>query len=69
MHPRNKIDSYYMIGDTPLTDIKGANANGIYSILVKTGMFKGINSPINPARKVTENVYEAIRYIIHKERL
>lgn len=69
------LGNLYMIGDTPQTDIKGANnyerdGKGIYSILVRTGMFKGgINDKKNPAKKVVDNFYEAIRFILKKEKM
>lgn len=69
MNQGKTIKNYYMIGDTLLTDIKGANENGIHSILVRTGMFKGVNCSTNQSKTVVDNVYEAIQYIIHKERL
>ena len=34
-----KIGNFYMIGDTPSSDISGATAKGWTTILVKTGVF------------------------------
>lgn len=34
-----EISNFYMIGDTPESDIQGANNMGWISILVKTGIF------------------------------
>ena len=54
-----------MIGDNPAGDIKGANDSGWSSILVRTGIFKGLtNDSSNPATKVCENVEESIKWII-----
>ena len=38
------INKFYMIGDNPDVDIRGANRSGFHSILVKTGIFKGKNN-------------------------
>jgi HAD-hyrolase-like len=52
------------------TDIRGANEYGWYSILVKTGNFKGAeNSPIYPAKKVFDDVEQAVDWIVgHEDR-
>jgi ribonucleotide monophosphatase NagD (HAD superfamily) len=39
--PELEISEFYMIGDNPNSDIKGANGMGIKSILVKTGVWQG----------------------------
>ena len=43
--------SYYnqRIGDNPKSDIRGANDIGWISILVRSGVFKGVNDPLDPA--------------------
>lgn len=41
---RSKYDNVgeiFMIGDNPASDIRGANAKGWVSILVKSGVFSG----------------------------
>ena len=64
------IGNVYMIGDNPAVDIKGANDNGIYSMLVRTGIFKGkVNDEKYPAKKVVEDVNEAIEFILLKEKV
>jgi len=68
----------YMFGDSPDSgtciiggvdiDIRGANEFGWYSILVRTGNFKGEgNSPKFPARKVFDDVERAVDWIIEHE--
>ena len=64
------IGNVYMIGDNPDVDIKGANDNGIYSILVRTGIFKGKgNDKKYPANTVVDDVNEAIKFILRKEKV
>ncbi|KAL9649790.1 hypothetical protein ABK040_009604 [Willaertia magna] len=56
----------YAIGDNPLSDIKGANENGLISILVRTGVFNNEqleNDLHNPARYVFPSVNEAFQFI------
>ena len=64
---KKKLTNIYMIGDNPEVDIKGANDSGFYSLLVRTGVFKGINSREYPAKKVVNNIKEATDYILNKE--
>jgi len=63
------IKTVYMIGDNPKSDIQGANAAGEhwYSILVRTGLFKGENDDTHPAKHVSDNVYDAIAFILKRE--
>lgn len=63
------INTIYMIGDNPKSDIQGANASGDhwYSILVRTGLFKGENDAIHPAKHVVDTVYDAIKFICKRE--
>ncbi len=35
----HEVSKYYMIGDNPHTDIRGANTIGWVSIMVRTGVF------------------------------
>ena len=48
----------YAIGDNPLSDIKGANDMGWFSILVRTGCFQSVedNDRTNPAKLVCPSV-------------
>jgi HAD superfamily hydrolase (TIGR01456 family) len=63
------ITNFYMIGDNPSVDIRGANVNGYHSILVRTGIFKGSgNSKEYPAKTVCDDVGDAIDYILRTER-
>jgi len=63
-----EISNFYMIGDTPESDIQGANKKGWVSILVKTGIFKDQeNCPTYPAKHVVEDLEEAIRLIFELE--
>ncbi|ORX63066.1 HAD-superfamily hydrolase [Hesseltinella vesiculosa] len=58
----------YAIGDNPAADIKGANAHGWSSILVKSGVFKGPgNSPLYPADHVCDNVLDAVQWALAQE--
>jgi len=59
----------YAIGDNPLSDIKGANAVGWTSILVRTGCFQSTadNDPDNPATFVCPSITEAAEYILKQE--
>ena len=64
MYKDRIITNYYMIGDNPHVDIKGANDSGFVSILVKTGVFSGDdNHEEFPAKYVVENVGEAVKLI------
>lgn len=66
-----EITHFYMIGDTPNSDIKGANRMEDWSsVLVRTGIFKdGENDPNYPARFVVEDLEEALNMIFKKEGL
>ncbi|EGR32567.1 hypothetical protein IMG5_077480 [Ichthyophthirius multifiliis] len=66
----HEISQYYMIGDNPHTDIRGANNIGWVSILVRTGVFQGDeNDPIYPARYVVDDFTEAIKLIFQLENI
>ena len=65
-----EISKFYMIGDNPNADIKGANQAGWESILVRTGVFQGAeNDPTNPAKYVVDDFYEAIKLICKLENI
>ena len=60
------VDTIYMIGDNPETDIRGANEIGgkWRSVLVRSGVYRGEgNHPIYPANAVVENVGDAVEMI------
>ncbi|KAI9031695.1 HAD-like domain-containing protein [Phycomyces nitens] len=58
----------YAVGDNPAADIKGANAYGWTSILVRTGVFtEPGNSLIYPADAVCKHVEEAVEWAIDQE--
>jgi ribonucleotide monophosphatase NagD (HAD superfamily) len=58
----------YMFGDSPDSDIRGANEFGWYSVLVRTGNFKGEgNHHIWPAKKVFDDVEKAVDWIVKHE--
>lgn len=67
----SKLSTIYMIGDNPKSDIQGANNAGDqwYSILVRTGLFKGENDASFPAKHVADTVYDAIQFILQREGL
>ena len=57
-----------MIGDTPESDIQGANKKGWVSILVKTGIFQEKeNCSVYPAKHVVEDLDEAVKLIFELE--
>ena len=62
-----------MIGDTPESDIQGANlkkADNWVSILVRTGLFNhGENSEEHPADYVVEDVQAAVQKIFEIEKI
>ena len=73
-----EISNFYMIGDNPESDIKGANAAGWTSILVKTGIFNPKdektstvdgNDVENPATHVVADFEEAVNKIFEIEKL
>ena len=57
--------NFYMIGDNPKADIRGANNIGWNSVLTRTGVFKGAeNDSDDPATIVVEDFHEAIHRIL-----
>ena len=66
-----EISQYYMIGDNPSGDIKGANDMGWRSVLVKTGNYQPKEGQENdldhPAHYVVEDFNEAIELILKEE--
>ena len=71
------INRFYMIGDTPESDIAGANERGWTTILVRTGVFdykaatstKDGNDRLNPAGYVVEDFQASIDLIYKLEGL
>lgn len=64
----HKPKRVYAVGDNPAADIKGANAYGWSSILVRTGVFRGPgNSSEFPATAVCDNVEEAVAWVLERE--
>ncbi|KAJ1722803.1 hypothetical protein LPJ53_002817 [Coemansia erecta] len=60
----------YAVGDNPAADIKGANAAGWTSVLVRTGVFAGppgSNDAVNPAAAVVDHVEDAVNWIVETE--
>lgn len=60
------VDRIYMVGDNPVTDIKGANGAGgrWRSILTLTGMHKGPgNHREHTAHQVVDDVAAALQFI------
>ena len=59
----SSVHKVYMIGDNPKSDIRGANASGWHSILVRTGMFQGplgANDVDDPAKDVVDGVVSGL---------
>ncbi|EFJ29788.1 hypothetical protein SELMODRAFT_90836, partial [Selaginella moellendorffii] len=66
------LQTIYMVGDNPATDIRGAKEAGKpwFSILVRTGCFRGINNDEEfPADGVVDNIVEAVDFILKREGL
>ncbi|KAL4308147.1 hypothetical protein GQ457_01G038090 [Hibiscus cannabinus] len=66
------FQTLYMIGDNPVVDIKGAQqaGNPWFSILTRTGVFKGnhdSNHPEFPANLVVDTVEDAVDFIMRNE--
>ena len=69
-HKNYDLSHFYMVGDNPSVDIKGANDSGFTSILVKTGVFDGDNNDqVNPAKHVVRNSHDAVDLILALESL
>jgi ribonucleotide monophosphatase NagD (HAD superfamily) len=72
-HQGIEISHFYMIGDTPESDILGANIksdDGWHSILVRTGLFQGLENHVeHPARYVVEDVHAAVKLIFELEKV
>lgn len=72
-----EITNFYMIGDNPLSDIKGGNENDCTTIMTRTGVWSGFdtdgvkldNDAANPADHVVNNMYEAYKLILEKENI
>ena len=65
------VDTIYMIGDNPRSDIRGANAMGTpwVSVLVRTGNFRGaVNDDIDPAQLVVSDAPAAVDHILQRHR-
>jgi len=69
-------DTVYFVGDTPESDIRGANEFDVsdqsgdaswYSILVKTGVFQDGTIPRFPPKKTCANVLEAVNFGLQRE--
>jgi HAD superfamily hydrolase (TIGR01450 family) len=66
------LDRYYMVGDNPLTDIRGARNAGEQwrAILTRTGLWEGgENDEMDPADVVVPDVLEGVRWIMDQEKL
>jgi ribonucleotide monophosphatase NagD (HAD superfamily) len=50
------LGNIYMIGDNPKSDIRGGNAAGWKTILLRTGVFKGDNDALDPATYVVDDI-------------
>lgn len=63
----SQVDTIYMIGDNPRSDIRGANAMGTpwVSVLVRTGNFRGaVNDDTDPAQLVLSDAAAAVDHIL-----
>ena len=62
------VDQFFMIGDNPAADIRGGNRAGWTTVLVKTGTIQPSNRPEDQPTLVADNVLEAVKMIIDRER-
>lgn len=66
-------DTVYFVGDTPESDIRGANEfdkcvdNNWYSILVRTGVFQEGTKPRFQPKATVDNVLEAVKHGMERE--
>ncbi|KAL2222581.1 phosphatidyl synthase [Thermoascus aurantiacus ATCC 26904] len=68
-------ETVYFVGDTPESDIRGANEFNQsplaqatwFSILVKTGVYQEGTIPRFPPQKTCENVLEAVKFAMQRE--
>lgn len=66
----HNCERFYMIGDNPEVDIKGANNSGIKSVLLRTGVWhKHHNCPENPASYIVNGVKDAVDLILDLEKV
>lgn len=58
------LETIFMVGDNPASDIMGANNYGWYSLLVRTGVFRDEDLPsiVAPPKKILDNVQEAVEF-------
>lgn len=64
---QGKQEIIYAVGDNPKSDILGANSQGWFSILVRTGCFAGGDNDVeHPAKHVCQDISEAIQFILKK---
>lgn len=66
------IDRFYMVGDNPVTDIRGARSAGPHwhGVLTRSGLWKGAkseNDPTDPAHAVVDDVLEGVHWILRQE--
>ena len=66
------IERFYMVGDNPVTDIRGARAAGAHwrSILTRSGLWVGgENDDADPADAVVDDVLGAVKWLLKQEGL
>lgn len=66
------LERFYMVGDNPATDIRGATAAGRQwtSILTRSGLWRGggsANDANDPAHAVVQDVREAVEWVLAQE--
>jgi ribonucleotide monophosphatase NagD (HAD superfamily) len=72
---QEKLHRVYMVGDNPESDIRGANeyhspwGSEWLSVLVRSGMYDGIGEPAWKPRVVVEDVWEAVRWGLEREKV
>lgn len=61
----------YMVGDNPASDIHGANTAGWQSILLRTGVYKGLDwdtTEHRPTVGVFDNVLASVEHVLSSEK-
>ncbi len=68
-------ETVYFVGDTPESDIRGANeynersSNEWHSLLVRTGVYRPGTTPKFAPKATCDNVLEAVHYAMKREQL
>jgi ribonucleotide monophosphatase NagD (HAD superfamily) len=67
------LQRVYMVGDNPESDIRGANeyrspwGSDWFSVLVRSGVYNGVEEPAWVPRVVVGDVWDAVRWGLERE--